>query len=229
MDEFETFLIDKAELRIPSASLTDRLRKRLETGGYELHERSLARRLIREGDRVLDLGAGAGLVSIIAARIAGAPRVTSVEANPEMLPSLRHNLRNEISEGLRLVEGAVVADDFAGDQVTMNLRGAFWAASVDPGHAGERRRVEVPALNFGRLLAESAATVLTMDVEGAESELLAKPLPPQIRLVIVELHPTHYGETRRDEIVALMDAQGFQNQAPRAPETDVFAFARVPA
>ena len=228
MDEFETFVIEQAELRIPKGSLTDRLRKRLQSGGYERHERSLARRLIAAGDRVLDLGAGAGLVAIIAARIAGPANVVTVEPNPEMLPALRHNLRDQIAGGLRLVEGAVVADDFADDHVPLNLRGAFWAASVDPGHAGHPRRVMVPALKFGALLRDSAATVLTMDVEGAEAQLLAAPLPPHVRLVIAELHPGHYGETVRNGIIATMTAHGFRNIAARAGETGVFAFERYP-
>lgn len=227
MDEFETFVIENAELRIPKASLTDRLRKRLQTGGYERHERSLARRLIVPGDRVLDLGAGAGLVSIVASRIVGPGNVVSVEANPEMLPALRHNLRQQIAQGLRLIEAAVVSDDMAEDHVTMNLRGAFWAASVDPGAAGKPRRVTVPALKFGTLLDESAATVLTVDVEGTEAQLLARPLPERVRLVIVELHPANYGQEVRNGIIAKMAARGFQNQAARAAETEVFAFKRV--
>ena len=222
----EKFRIDDADLQIPRDSLNDRLRGRLRDGGYEHYERDLARAHIRAGDRVLDLGSGAGLVAIVAARIVGPENVTTVEANPEMHAVLRRNLRNNAGTELRMIKGAVVGDDYAGKTVTLNLRGAFWAASLDaPKGRKGARPVEVPAKKFRQLVRARGANVLTMDIEGAEDTLLSRPLPDSIRLLIIELHPGLYGEARRDELLQILVAQGFRNLEPRRTE-DVYAFGR---
>lgn len=222
---FETFRIDGAELWIPAAELNDRLRGRLQDGGYEYHERALARRHIRPGDRVLDLGSGAGLVAIVAARIAGAQNVTTVEANPLMHAALRHNLRRNAGPELRLVKGAAVGDDYSGKTVMLNLRSAFWAASLDAPRGGEPRRVEVPAKRFGQLLRARNGNVVTMDIEGAEEMVLSAPLPASVRLLIVELHPAIYGVKGRDRLLGSLAAQGFRNLECR-PTEEVYAFGR---
>lgn len=222
----EKFRIDGADLQIPGDSLNDRLRGRLRDGGYEHYERDLARAHIRAGDRVLDLGSGAGLVAIVAARIVGPENVTTVEANPEMHTVLRRNLRNNAGTELRLIKGAVVGDDYPEKTVTLNLRAAFWAASLDaPKGKNGARAVEVPAKKFRQLVRARDANVLTMDIEGAEDALLSRPLPKTIRLLIVELHPALYGEARRDELLQGLAAQGFTNLEPRRTE-DVYALGR---
>lgn len=222
----ERFRIDGAELLIPAASLNDRLRGRLRDGGYEHFERDLARAHIRPGDRVLDLGSGAGLVAIVAARIVGPENVTTVEANPEMHDALRRNLRENAGTELRMIKGAVVGDDYPEKTVTLNLRGAFWAASLDAPKGGNgARSVQVPAKKFRQLVRARDANVLTMDVEGAEDALLSRPLPETIRLLIIELHPGLYGDARRNELLRLLEGQGFRNLQDRRTE-DVYAFER---
>lgn len=227
-DEIETFRIDGAELWIPRATLNERLRSRLLDGGYEHYERDLARSHLRPGDRVLDLGSGAGLVAIVASRIVGPENVTTVEPNPEMHDTLRRNLRNNAGTGLRMIKGAVVADDFKEKTVTLNLRSAFWAASLDAPKGAGARPVEVPAKKFGQLLRKRDANVLTMDIEGAEEAILQKPLPDQVRLLIIEMHPGFYGADRRDELLDGLDRQGFRNLEPR-PTEEVYALGREPA
>lgn len=226
--EYETFHIDDAELRIPAASLNDRLRGRLRDGGYEHYERAHIRAYLRPGDRVLDLGSGAGLVAIVAARIVGAANVTTVEPNPEMHQALRRNLRRNAGEELRLIKGAVVGDGYAEKTVTLNLRSAFWAASIGGPPGKNPRLVDVPAKKLSRLIAARDATVLSMDIEGAEADLLAAPLPAQIRLVLMELHPGIYGEAVRDRLLASLEGQGFANLGTRKAE-EVYAFGRETA
>ncbi len=225
MTEFETFRVDNAELCIPVSGLNARLRQRLQDGGYEHFERDLARAHLKAGDRVLDLGAGAGMVAIVAARIVGAENVTTVEANPEMLGALRGNLDRNGAEGVRLCAGAVVGPESDEETVVLNLRQAFWSASTCGPLGKDPRLVEVPALRFGDLLRESNATALTMDIEGAEADALSEPLPDQIRLIILELHPGIYGERVRNDILRNLTAQGFRNLQARRTE-EVYALGR---
>lgn len=226
MTEFETFRVDNAELRIPVQGLNARLRGRLLDGGYEHFERDLARAHLRADDRVLDLGAGAGLVAIIAARIVGAQNVTTVEANPEMLEVLRDNLDRNAGPGVTLRAGAVVGADTDEETVILNLRQAFWSASTCGPLGKEPRLIEVPALRFSELLRETAATAITMDIEGAEAEALAQPLPDHVRLVILELHPAIYGERSKNTILRNLREQGFRNLESKRTE-EVYAFGRT--
>ncbi|WP_299359987.1 FkbM family methyltransferase [uncultured Paracoccus sp.] len=221
----ERFTVDEATIEVPASALIPKLRERLLSGGYERYERALLRTHLRPDDRVLDLGAGAGLVSITAARVVGVERVTAVEANRDMVRSLKRNLRRNLGRGVRVLPVAVVADGVAGDAVDLHVRPGFWSASILPGRAKGAVTQPVKARPLGKLIQRAAATVLAMDVEGAEQTLLVAPLPAQIRLLVVELHPALYGDTVRDRILADMARQGFVD-VREGPTGEVHALRR---
>lgn len=221
----ETFTIDGAVIEVPTDALVPRLRGRLMDGGYEGHERALLRTHLRPGDRVLDLGAGAGLVSITAARIVGAVNVTSVEANPAMLRHLRRNLRRNVGAEGTVLHMAVVGDDDTRDTIDLHVHPGFWSASTLPRRAQNAHSCSVKAKPIGKLIRRSGATAIAMDVEGAEEQVLATPLPGQVRLLVVEMHPALYGEPVRDAILRRLAAQGFTDVGGRRTE-EVFVLAR---
>lgn len=220
----EVFAIDGARIEIPSDQLNDRLRQRLTAGLYERHERALTQELLRPGDRVLDLGAGAGLVAITAARIVGPENLTVVEANPAMIRPLRRNLRRNLPEMPRVIKGAVVGDDHQGDTVTLSLGAAFWASAIGVDRP-QSETVEVPAKRFSRLVRARDATVVIMDIEGAERHILTRPLPASLRLLIAELHPRIYGPDA-DAAIAAALAQGGWHRVGAHRDAEVVAFAR---
>ncbi len=65
---------------------SEKIIRRLYDGGYEREERDALARTLRSTDRVLELGAGIGYMSAVAARRIGGDRVTVCEANPQLLP-----------------------------------------------------------------------------------------------------------------------------------------------
>jgi ribosomal protein L11 methyltransferase len=68
---------------------------------------------VKPGDRVLDVGAGSGILAIAAARL-GAAEVVAIEADPLSCESLRENIeRNGTDERVRCVEAKVSADGLA--------------------------------------------------------------------------------------------------------------------
>lgn len=206
----EQFTIDGFDIEVPVVALTDPLRARLTSGQFETSERALLTRFLRPDDRVLDLGAGAGVVSLTAARIVGPGAVTAVEANPQMHRALRRNFHRNDAEAIRLIKGAVVAADHADAQITLNVNPGFWSASV---HQNPRLRsmpMQVPAKRLPQLLRTSGATAIVMDIEGAEREVLRAALPPQIRLIVLELHPNHYGADGVTEVIDALTARGFK-------------------
>jgi ribosomal protein L11 methyltransferase len=68
---------------------------------------------VRTGDRVLDVGAGSGILAIAAARL-GAVEVTAIEADPLSCEALRENVElNRAQDRVRCVEAMVGPDDLA--------------------------------------------------------------------------------------------------------------------
>ena len=82
---------------------------------------------LRAGRRMLDLGAGSGVLAI-AAVLLGARSATAVERDPDALANARDNVRrNGVDDRVRLVEGDLESlRPEAGDVVTANLTGAFF-------------------------------------------------------------------------------------------------------
>ncbi len=220
------FELDGISLRIPGKCLTPELQKALDSGRYESAESGALKRHAQPGDRLLDLGAGAGYVSAQGARIVGGEAVVAVEASTEMLEHLRHNLDANGARGATVLEGAVVADDHSGDSVAFAMRPAFWASSI----AGEGVRPdlvhEVPALRLNALLEEYRPSIVTMDVEGAELDLCQQSWPDHVRLVIMEIHSKRYGAAGIQAIFDGLSRSGL-TYMPWGSRGEVVVFQRV--
>lgn len=173
-------------------------------GSYEAPERQLVADAIRPGDRVVEIGTGVGLVSLLCNRLAGPGNVLSFEANAALEPVIRANFNlNEMTPRLRLK--AVTAD---GAPVTFFRNENIVSSSVfDRGLAAERVTVESEPINS--VLEEERATVLVIDVEGAEVGLLAARGMDRLREIIVETHPHIVGDAETEAMIAGLEARGF--------------------
>jgi FkbM family methyltransferase len=187
-----SFILNDIKLRVPGKALTASLRTALESGHYEWNEAAAIDRHVKRGDRVLDIGAGAGYISILAGRKAGPENVIAVEGNAVMMDVLRRNLDHNGSAETALVHGAVVADNYDEDTVLFANRDAFWSSSIADDTVRPDRLAEVPALKLSDLLEEYRPTIVSMDVEGGELELCQQPWPAHVRLVIMEIHTKKY-------------------------------------
>jgi FkbM family methyltransferase len=204
------FTLDDITLDIPDEVLGDNVRRALEKGQFEHGEARALRRHFTDADRLLELGSGTGYLGSIAAKIAGPQAVTGVEALPRMVEVARANLARNGAAGVTLHWGAAVPDDYAQTHVQFDARPEFWASSIlSP--LGKRKpiTIDVPALRIGTLLRESRATVLSCDIEGGELALFDAPLPADLRLVIMEIHPNVYGNAGTRRVFDALSAQGF--------------------
>lgn len=225
------FIIDGIHLTIPADRLTDALVRSLQAGRYENTEAAAIKTHLRPDDRLLDLGAGAGYLLAQAARIVSDPgALAGVEASPEMAEVARATLARCGAAAARIRWGAVVPDDHAEPEVAFLQRRAFWAsglaAKAPPAADGPARRLMVPALRFGALLAEHRPTVLSIDIEGAEAALFDRPLPAPLRLVVIEIHPALYGLSGTRRIFDGLSASGFAYDARRARGATI-VFSRI--
>lgn len=187
------FEIGGFRLDVPRALLTTSIRKRLESGDYEKFEAAAAARTIAPGDRVLELGSGAGFVANVCAAAAGAANVVTVEANPDLLPVIARNLRLNGHAAVTVLHGAI-GGDAAGETIAFRQSPAFWASSIADG-SGRGTEIAVPVLPLQGLLARHRPRVVIMDIEGAEAALFDSPWPAHVDAVMLEMHPKRYPDT----------------------------------
>lgn len=221
------FKIKGVTLEVPDSYLTDGLRRQLEHGTYERNEALALGEVLLKGDRVLDLGSAIGFVACSAARLTPGGNITCVEANPELIPVLENNLKQNRAGEAGLIHGAVVPDNHAGDEVTFNLHPAFYSSSLsDKKDGAATRPVTVPALRLPDLLTAFDPDVVTMDLEGAEATISQYPWPGRVRMVVMEIHPKFYGLEGVNDIFAGMARNGFAYQ-PKGSRRDVVVFQRI--
>lgn len=177
------FTLRGITLVLPDAALGGNLTEALLTGRYEHTEADALLRYLVPGDRFLDLGAGAGYLCCLAARVIGAQAVAGVEALPGMVAVGQANLARNGYAGGQIIHGAVVGPDHLGDSVRFGERSVFWASALAPPEAETPKGLrvqEVPALQLAPLLQRFSPTVIVCDIEGAESAVLDQPLPPPL-------------------------------------------------
>ncbi|MES2667508.1 MAG: FkbM family methyltransferase [Pseudomonadota bacterium] len=168
---------------------------------YEVPEIKGLNAVIQDGDKVLELGSGLGIITALAARKAGSGRVVSYEANPGMIADTRAFLAANNVTSVDLRPGVLVPEDVAPGATRMFYLHASFAESSLKYTAG--KGVEVPATSLPQVMAEFRPDVLLCDIEGAEAELLAGIDASHLRAAVIEFHPA---VLNRAEVASIYDA-----------------------
>ncbi|MGI3185488.1 FkbM family methyltransferase [Nioella aestuarii] len=219
------FTLHDVSIDLPEALATKALSTRLADGSYEADEIAAVMCRVGPGMRVLDLGAGLGVVSVLAARVAGADNVLSVEANPALLPVLRDTFDRNGQGGIRLMHGAVMQGE-GGGKAAFQVPRAILGASLARSGAPEDEIVEVPSLGLESLLYDHRPELVMMDIEGAEERLFDQPWNPELRFLVLELHPPRYSDRVIKRIVDCMSDSGLTYD-PATSRGRVLGFRRV--
>ncbi|MCR9150399.1 MAG: FkbM family methyltransferase [Rhodobacteraceae bacterium] len=225
---FEVIDCDGVRVAVRPGFIGDRIARPLRAGRYERGERQGLERLLRPGDRVLDLGSGLGVVAAVCGRACPEGAVLSVEANPDLLPMIRETLRLNGVTNAELRHGAVVGPGAAPAAIPFYLRADFWASSMEPGSRPYEREVSVPALPLADLMAEFRPTVLSCDIEGGEDGLFYGLDLSGLRLAVIEMHPKAIGEDGVAGVRRALAAAGLA-PLPQARPSTVVTFGRQAA
>ena len=171
-------------------------------GAREIYGRRVylpsAKFAIEPGDRVVDLGANAGLFTLLAA--ACGARVLAVEAQSGFAPEIERNLDRN---GLRDRVTVIVALIGAG-------RGVF--SDPEDVLSGSHGCARPPVLELGPLLDQHGfdrVDLLKIDIEGSEFALFQGEMSwlDRVRRIAMEVHPAH-GEV--PALAELLRSRGFQ-------------------
>jgi FkbM family methyltransferase len=172
------------------------LRKAIYHADHEASERLAVQAMVRPGDRVLEGGAGIGLVTISAAKIAGSGQVVSYEPGPSSYAMLKENVAMnsvEVDCRNRALGPQAGALNF---HVSDNLVGS--RAAVGPSDGV----MNVVVDGISDALTETSSNVLILDIEGGEVDLIdACPLD-RLDRIIMEIHPKIVGYERTSRMIA---------------------------
>ena len=117
-----------------------------------------------------------------------ASRIVAIEADPVLIPVIKHtHAVNGISAEVRNVVAAVTDG-----VVEFNRQPSFWASSIVdlPGST----KVRLPARSLQGLIEDVDPDVLVVDTEGAEGRLFeGLRLPRRLRHAVVEVHKQQIG------------------------------------
>lgn len=161
--------------------------KRLFRGDYEKPEVDAVLALLRDGDRVMELGGGLGVVSGVAMAARRSVALRTFDGNPEMVSRIRalHALNNFNDCEAR---HEIVLSNPTKPSMTFHLHQSFAESSLAPldNPAGA---VEVPVVAFADVVTRFAPDMLICDIEGAEADLFNGIDLSAFRAVVIELHP----------------------------------------
>jgi FkbM family methyltransferase len=196
--------------------MSDLIVESLRAGRYEMGEARALPRLIRQGERVVEVGAGIGFLTALIAKRTPAELVVAIEANPRLQAYIAelHRLN-----GVRpILRQALVTPEPAPGPATLFVHQDLWASS--PGWIKPRDQLEaaeVPVLSLPEIAATWRPTLLIVDVEpfaawtsaeGPPHALAGADFRPFER-VLLELKPKRFPPPQVKRIFDHFSAQGF--------------------
>ena len=168
---------------------------------------------IKPGDCVLDLGAYAGLTSILFSRHAGARGlVIAVEPDQQNVASLRKNIAIHRAVGggdVRLIEGAVWSESGELEFSSEGNMGSSAVTIVGSGRGVSRKVSTLTLEDLANKFELSRVDFIKCDIEGAETAIFNQPeffrrFKPRI---LIEAHRTSANETTQGACVSILAGQ----------------------
>lgn len=182
---------------------------RINAAEYEGQEIEGALHVIGKDDVVLEIGAGIGLVGAVIAKNAQPKAVHSFEANPELIQSIKALYKaNGLEKKIAVHNKVLISAPERPETIPFHLHNSYLGSSlIDEGRA--RKTVDVKTIDFGAVCAKAKPTVLIMDIEGGELELLRHADLSGFRAVVLEFHPKAYGVPGMRECKNILRDAGF--------------------
>lgn len=205
-------------VNVPASPFLNETRiRRMNEGRYEGEEIAGALAVVQPGDRVLELGAGLGVVGAVIARNAQPDAVLSFEANPNLIPHIEtlHRL-NDLEEVMEVRHQVVTAGLNQPETITFHLRTSYLGSSLIQHEHRRSTPVEVPTVPYHEVINAFRPDVLIMDIEGGELELLRHANLRGIRAIVLEFHPGVYGKNGVRECKTILKSSMFKKNEEKS-------------
>lgn len=194
--------------------------RRLYTHEFENDEITFIKNSLKSGDVLLDIGANAGIFSVIAARIVGPKgHVHAFEIGPAEVSLLKRNIAKNSLTNVSVHEYAV-SNQTGEAKFALSVDGAMNSlAQNDHPLQTIREWIDVKTIRLDDALSRFSITrvdVIKMDVEGAEKlvfegglQALRRWKPRVILFESADMMSTGFGYTTAD-FIAFLQREGFQ-------------------
>jgi FkbM family methyltransferase len=180
--------IEGVKLEVDRSRLTPPVVRALYRERYEDKEAQLVREVLMPGDRVLEIGAGIGFISLLCAKRCGPEAVLSYEANPDNETLIRRNFElNGLRPQLRCRAISVESDD----RELFVAQNILSTSFIDRGDSATKV-VKCDAIS--NVIEEFRPNSIVMDVEGAEIDLLPAAPLDGVAKIILETHARIVGD-----------------------------------
>ncbi|MCV2893906.1 FkbM family methyltransferase [Lentibacter sp. XHP0401] len=194
----------------PSPYLTEKRIERINAARYEGQEIAGALHVVGPEDRVVEMGAGLGIVGAVTQCNARPAAMVSFEANPNMIPHIEALYAlNRIKSKITLHNKVLLTEPEPPESVDFFLRNSFLGSSLTDSEARETTAVSIPTAHFEELRTSFKPTVLLMDIEGGELDFLRHANLEGIRAIVLEFHPEAYGKDGMRECKDILRKAGF--------------------
>jgi FkbM family methyltransferase len=201
-------IIKHLDVKIPVYEdvFSPNLLKSFTDGKYEHQEARELGRIIQEGERILEIGAGVGFISTIVSRNPLTASVRCYEANPRLIPVIQEVHALNAVSNVEVRNGVL---GHSGESATFYLRNDFWASSLSKGPFPYTGTVEVRCFDFNREIEEYRPTLIICDIEGGELELFESSVLSGVKKVYVEVHQRVLGRRGMLRLFQAMGLRGF--------------------
>lgn len=194
----------------------------LATGRYEAKEVKAVKRAIRRHDRVLELGAGLGIITSVIAGITGTT-VHAYEANPDTVSLAERIIAANAIDNIKLKSGLLTAGPSRSYE--FYVRRDLWMSSLNEEQGPYEAVIAIESHDIDQVIAAHNINVLVMDIEGAERELARDADLHGVDRILMEFHDHLYGLEGIRDITQSLSDKGFAYD-PRASSGPCVLFSK---
>jgi FkbM family methyltransferase len=197
--------------------ISENIRDYIYLGDYEGYELNLLRKVLQKDDVVLEIGTGLGLLSSFCAKSLGNNSVFTYEANPELEPHIRENYKiNGVNPSLEIC----LIGELNGE-ADFYLKQDFWSSSVIP-RGSDVKVLKVPVKSFNQEIFRINPTLLIIDIEGGEYELVKYANFHNVRKLIIEVHAKIFGSQKFNYVINKLTEAGFEVNETLSGKEELF-------
>ncbi len=201
------------------------IQKKIKDARYERHEANIIQKIVSDGDILLELGAGVGVISTLAWLTGKVKAVHCFEADPRLKRLIEAtHAQNGVAS---TVYTEILSNDeaqIAGGSIDFHIREDFYGSSLNSAIGREiKQTVPIPVKAIQKAINDVRPTIIACDIEGGELGLFDGLEMPSVQKVMVETHVAAFkGEGMRQLFHEFHRADFYYDPANSYREVVVF-------